>query len=83
MTSSGEAPPVCDGEDGLVLKRLPDGLLQQLVRLRIHAGRGFVDAQDLRAGGEEGVKGRLCLRGSIQTGKWRPAECEVGRNDKF
>lgn len=37
-----------DGEDGLVPKPLPDGLLQQLVRLLVHAGRGLVDAQELR-----------------------------------
>lgn len=40
--------PVCDGEDGLVPKPLSDGLLQQSVRLLVHAGCGLIDAQELR-----------------------------------
>ncbi len=39
--------PVCYGEDGLVLKPLSDGLLQQLVSLLIDAGCGFINTQEL------------------------------------
>lgn len=39
-----------DGEDGLVLELLSDGLLQQLVRPLVHAGRGLVDTQNLKDG---------------------------------
>lgn len=45
---TGALLPVRDGEDGLVPKPLPDGLLQQFVRLLVHAGGGLVDAQELR-----------------------------------
>lgn len=37
-------------EDGLALKLLSDGLLQQFVRLLIHAGCGFINTQDLHDG---------------------------------
>lgn len=40
--------PVCYSKDGLVLKLLSDGLLQQFVGLLIHAGRGFIDTQELQ-----------------------------------
>ena len=40
--------PVCDSEDGLVMKLLSDGLLQQFVRLLVHAGCGFIDTQQLQ-----------------------------------
>lgn len=36
-----------DGENCLVLERLPDGLLQQLVRLLVHTGGGLVDTKQL------------------------------------
>lgn len=42
--------PVCDGEDGLVVKLLSDGLLQQFVRLLVDAGGGFIDTQQLQDG---------------------------------
>lgn len=42
--------PVCNSEDGLVLKLLSDGLLQQFVRLLVHAGCGFINTQDLGLG---------------------------------
>lgn len=43
--------PVCDCEDGLLVKPLPDGLLQQCVRLLVHAGRGLINTQELHGGG--------------------------------
>lgn len=52
--------PVCDGEDGLVLELLPDGLLQQLVGLLVHAGSGFINTQELRSGGKHSVKYWCC-----------------------
>lgn len=38
---------VGDGQRGAVLKRRPDGLLDQSVRLRVHGGRCFVQDQNL------------------------------------
>lgn len=48
---------MCDGEDGLVVKLLPDGLLQQFVRLLVHAGCGLIDTQELGGGAFWGLGG--------------------------
>lgn len=54
--------PVCDCEDGLVLKFLPDGLLQEFVRLLVHAGRGLINTQELHGGQPEvSVSQNVCF----------------------
>lgn len=52
---------MCDGEDGLVLELLPDGLLQQLVGLLVHAGSGFINTQELRSGGGRRVQRQVLV----------------------
>lgn len=53
--------PVCNCEDGLVLKFLPDGLLQEFVRLLVHTGRGLINTQELHGDSRR----FLCLKMSV------------------
>ena len=44
--------PVCDGEDCASLELLPDGGLDQVVRLKINSRRGLVENENLEKRGE-------------------------------
>lgn len=66
--------PVCDGEDGLVVKLLSDGLLQQFVRLLVDAGCGFIDTQQLQDGkhrtGNTDLYSSDVTRGRVHKASW-------------
>lgn len=55
MQSVASSIPVSNCQNSFVSKALAYGLLQQLVRLLIHAGCGLVDAQHLPETDSEGT----------------------------